>query len=83
MGCLPSLNASVIDTRASDPSLVLALINRWLGENQRLLAGVTIEELAETTVNGLPAIRMVATVDLSGVGINRALYVESVGLICQ
>ena len=77
------LNASVIDTRASDPSLVLALINRWLGENQQLLAGVTIEELAETTVNGLPAIRMVATVDLSSVGINRALYVESVGLIAN
>ncbi len=77
------LNASVIDTRASDPSLVLALINRWLGENQQLLAGVTIEELAETTVNGLPAIRMVATVDLSAVGINRALYVESVGLIAN
>lgn len=83
-GGLPTVaGVYVMDAPGYTPDAAVGLIKGLLEANASMLGDVTVESVEAATVNGLPAVRAVATADLSGVGMNAQLFVKAVGLIAN
>jgi hypothetical protein len=83
-GGLPTvLNVSVIDAPGQTPESLLTWLEGMIEANASMLGDATIESLETATVNNLPAVRGVATADLSQVGMNAQVFGKVVALIAN
>jgi hypothetical protein len=83
-GGLPTvLNVSVIDAPGQTPESLTEWLEGMIDANSEMLGDVNIEVMEPTTINGLPAVRGVATADLTSVGMAQQVFIKVAALIAN
>jgi hypothetical protein len=83
-GGLPTaLNVTVIDAPGYTQEFLVDYLDGLIEANASMLGDVNIEALEPATINNMPAVRALATGNLSSVGMNASVFGEVVAIIAN
>ena len=83
-GGLPTaLNVFVLDAPGYTPATAVSLIQGAIEANASMLGDANIENLAECTVNNMPAVCATATANLANFGIANELFAKVTGIVAN